>query len=158
VEGDGAAARLEWEPDPVPGMDADALLGQGRDQDSEEGPRADTFLRRFLADGRRPTTEILAAGRANGISERTLCRAKLRQGIEALHEGQPGKQGGVWYWALPDADEHSNTATSQEVAPFGQEQKKAAETKHSSPKGATPDGVATFGPQEDGEVDVWSEQ
>ena len=43
-------------------------------------------------------TEIEEAARANGIAERTLCRAKSELNISAEKKGQNGQ----WQWRLPE--------------------------------------------------------
>ena len=60
---------------------------------------ADTFLREFLAAGPVASRDIFRAGQANGISRRTLFRAKRRLGIPAHRTGF-GAEGG-WTWELP---------------------------------------------------------
>ena len=56
---------------------------------------AKKFLTDILANGPVSTTEIEDAATGNGISKRTLERAKRELGITAEKNGQ-------WYWRLPD--------------------------------------------------------
>jgi len=58
---------------------------------------AKQFLRDLLADGPVKRTEIEEAADANGISERTLFRAKADLQVMAKRDGA----GGCWTWKLP---------------------------------------------------------
>ncbi|MBI3104107.1 MAG: AAA family ATPase [Candidatus Rokubacteria bacterium] len=145
------AASVEWEPEPAAGVEADALLGPATLEDREERREADELLREQLADGERPAVEVQQAARANGISDRTLNRAKRRLGVKARHTGQPGRRQ-AWYWSLPDPDwspkvatEPPKVATCREVATLEQGSEETAESAHTSPKAATSQDVATFG-------------
>lgn len=83
--------RLEWEPGEVL-VTADEL-------DSEDDtPReeAERWLLGKLTDGPAKAASILKAARADGVSERTLRRAK-----RAL-EVPSDRVGGEWLWSLPD--------------------------------------------------------
>lgn len=78
--------------------DPDEILT--RDHDKGKLDEAQNFLRETLADGRMQAKEVKRLARENGISERTLWRAKSkakvvdeREGIGPLH---------VSYWRLPD--------------------------------------------------------
>lgn len=141
--------KLEWEPEPVAGVDADAVLG-ATPEDCDERRDADELLRELLAAGERKAAEVLRAARENGIPERTLNRAKRRLGIKARHEGQPGKHGGAWYWFLaadgpPNAAPDSpKTPTPEEVAAFGETSEETDESARTSPKTATVPHVAAF--------------
>src|SRR5262249_41274639 len=57
---------------------------------------AEEFLRFVLADGEQAAKDVQAEARANGISERTLDRAKARLRIKSrkLHKKAP------WLWSL----------------------------------------------------------
>jgi putative DNA primase/helicase len=56
---------------------------------------AKKFLTDFLAAGAKPSLEIEESAQANGISRRTLFRAKKELEIAARKEGE------VWTWQLP---------------------------------------------------------
>jgi hypothetical protein len=152
VESAPGAARVAWEPDPVAGIEADALLGVAAAEDREERRDADDLLHELLAGGEQLSTELFKAAKANGVSERTLYRAKRRLGIKARHVGQPGKKG-AWYWVLPDVEwEAPKAATGApkaaictDVAAFEQPSVETDETAQSSPKAATSQGMAAFG-------------
>ena len=149
----GTPACVAWDPEPVAdGLDADTLLA-GAGEDAAERQDADALLRDLLADGERPSAELLKAARATGVGERTLYRAKRRLGVKARHAGQPGKPGGAWYWYFPEPEfEPSKTATtppkaaiSTSVAAFGEAGERTDETTRTSPKAATSSDMAAFG-------------
>ena len=58
---------------------------------------AKQFLANLLADGPVLATEVKDAASGNGISERTLKRAKQELGVQAEKDGATGK----WSWHLP---------------------------------------------------------
>jgi putative DNA primase/helicase len=62
--------------------------------------QAKKFLIDFLADGPMPKTEIEEAADANGISNRTLYRAK--DDLKLIVEKERGRPNGKWVWRLPD--------------------------------------------------------
>lgn len=146
------SARVEWEPEPVTDVDADALLGVAAIEDREERRDAGDLLRDLLSAGEQLSTELFKAAKANGVCERTLYRAKRRLGIKARKVGQPGKKG-AWYWSLPEEEwTESKAATtapkaaiSSEVAAFEQLSDEKDETAQASPKAATSQGMAAFG-------------
>jgi putative DNA primase/helicase len=71
---------------------------QTDDQGAEQEAR--TFLRDILAGAESlPARAILAAAREAGVSERTLKRAKRREGIRTIRQGFAA--GSIWLWALP---------------------------------------------------------
>ena len=147
----GTPARVVWDPEPVAeGLDADALLA-GSGEDPAERQDADALLRDLLADGERPSTELSQAARANGISERTLERARRRLRVRTRHVGRPGQRG-VWYCSLPDppapktaSSSPPKAAISPEVAAFGEPSERTDETARTSPKTATSPNMAAFG-------------
>jgi hypothetical protein len=149
-------ARVEWEAAPVANVDADALLGPRDLADREERRDADELLRELLADGERESAEMLRASEGNGISRRTMFRAKARLGVTAHHRGQPGKRGGAWYWRLPDlegpdavlpksATDEPKRAIHGDVALFAEPSEEKGEPAHTSAKSATPGDMASGG-------------
>ena len=79
-------------------LTADELLG------TSEGPSSvDEFLLAELAEGPRPSSEILEAGKEQGYSRPTLQRAKKRLNIpsERIGYGEDGR----WQWNPPTAKE-----------------------------------------------------
>ena len=119
-----APPRVEWEPTPAVGVDVEALMTAARDRDEPAARQdADTFLREFLAAGPVASRDIFRAGQANGLSRRTLFRAKRRLGIPAHRTGF-GAEGG-WTWELPAMPASAAKAVSkstghENVAPFDQ--------------------------------------
>jgi hypothetical protein len=93
-------AGLIWEPGTVDGT-ADRLLAVDElatRSERRERDDAVTFLRRLLGDGPVSSKQAMTDAKANGISLRTLWRAKSELGIVAeRHKGQTG----AWYWMLP---------------------------------------------------------
>jgi hypothetical protein len=61
---------------------------------------AEDFLREQLADGPRRTKDVEAAAREQGISVRTLKRARKRLGVVA-DQRPTGKQGATEWWLSP---------------------------------------------------------
>ena len=57
--------------------------------------KATTFLREFLAQGEKRATEVILAGSAAGLSEKTIRRAALELRVEK------SRRAGVSWWSLP---------------------------------------------------------
>ena len=92
---------LTWEDDPVDGVDLDAILQGAHEVDQATERRdAESFLRGLLADGNMAATDILAEAKANGITPRTLKRAKAKLGVISKRKRYPGTPW-AWYWSLP---------------------------------------------------------
>ncbi len=72
-------------------------LNNGDDSEEKTTKRdlAKDFLREFLANGAVSSNDIFSAGKENGISKKTLERAKEELGIIAFPEG------GKWNWKFP---------------------------------------------------------
>lgn len=60
---------------------------------------ATRFLKEILEDGAKQSKDIYSEAKSNGISERTLERAKARLKIKSWKIGQSGP----WFWGLPDS-------------------------------------------------------
>ncbi|MCL4206585.1 MAG: AAA family ATPase [Pirellulaceae bacterium] len=97
---------LEWEAGAVT-MTADDLGDGGHTTPRDE---AEDWLREALQEGRLQSSKLSTEAKRVGISERTLQRAKKALGIISQRDGQ------VWYWMLPDADE----APESTVYDFGE--------------------------------------
>lgn len=84
-------ARVSWDESPV-FVTADEI------DDVDQSPRSEAvdWLRGMLADGAKPSPTILSQAKADGISEKTLRRAKKELGVTAKRVGQG------WVWQLPD--------------------------------------------------------
>lgn len=109
IDGGGLAFRLaagdvpwlEWEPGAVTIRADEALSDDGNGSGrSKPQDRAAEFLQRALANGPRPSADVLAEGMQLDFSEKTLRRAFGRIGG---HAKKTGFEGG-WVWHLPDAD------------------------------------------------------
>jgi len=94
---------------------ADEILQQpGGGFDGGAIQKAVVWLREQLRDGPRPANDIKSAREGEGISERTLQRAKERLEIDSFQggDGFPKR----WYWTLPAKKgdcHHDNLATWQ---------------------------------------------
>ena len=143
-----SVARFVWEDNPVPGLDADRLLGvQATPDDREEGRDADEFLSELLRGGGMRATEVRRQARKNGIADRTLDRAKRRLKVRSRRVGPPGAEG-EWWWSLPEpeaAKDATKSATDEKVAPLAEGYKKRSESTLTSPENATSQTVAVLG-------------
>jgi len=88
--------RLRWEDGDVI-MTVDEALREDDAHTTSQVERAEDFLRDYLAAGPKPAADVFEAARAEGISERTLMRAKARLRVESHRETVPGP----WFWRLP---------------------------------------------------------
>lgn len=96
---------LAWEESPVP-MTADEFLQQEVAKSEESGQtktarqEAIDFLRDLLAEGPRPSKDVIAEAKEFGHTEKTIRRAFKDLG------GKPGKTGfeGGWVWSLDSAE------------------------------------------------------
>lgn len=90
------APRIEWlGPDETP---VAAAMAPSRSRSEKD--RAVAWLRRLLANGPRPTTEIFAAAEQAEISERTLHRAKRALGVQSSQQWQPERRINEWTWEM----------------------------------------------------------
>jgi putative DNA primase/helicase len=89
-----------------------AVAEATEDQEERSAQReAEEFLREELIDGRVPAKELVQKARGQGISERTLKRARQNLGVVSR------KSGDRWYLALPD-QQGQNTVTRKD-GPLG---------------------------------------
>lgn len=81
--------------------EAEGVPGNGRDDGAGKVADAIDFLRKYLADGPRTPRETIKTAKDEGLSERTLHRAKKKLGVQSdpRHDGD-GKVTG-WVWELP---------------------------------------------------------
>ncbi len=143
--------RVQWEG--VSGHTAEALLAAASNPvERLARDEAAEFLRHILADGQWVLTkEVERAAREEGISERTLNRARKREGVHAEHRGQPGERG-EWWLRLPAQPPCGgrvtpNGATAEadlgSLAPFEQVADASGCAEPDVPKGATAPGVGS---------------
>jgi hypothetical protein len=109
---DGALPRVDWLGSSP--CSADDLLA--RPARTGHGPRdrAAVFLEQFLADGPRAVRDLWDAARKDGLSARTIQRAKEGLDIRCRRvytDGQP-----VSYWLLPGQELATGNAADDEVA------------------------------------------
>lgn len=78
-------------------LDADEIISMPK----KHTPRADAkaLLKNSLATGPQDASTVLAAAARQGISERTLVRAKKELGVESRKKGTEG-----WEWVLPNSE------------------------------------------------------
>lgn len=111
----GIPPAIQWEPSPV-NMRADDALAAECEGSDDGGALAEAtdFLRAELAHGRKAGTEVKAAAKSAGISNRTLDRARARLGVVAAPDGYRGP----WTWGLPNhtAPDSANPAKVSTLA------------------------------------------
>ena len=132
TDGGIRAPAIEWEDGRVT-ISADEALAAANANEGEEGAalrEAVEFLSDELKDGPVSQRTIKADATANGISERTLRRAKSTLGVVTRKMGM--KEG--WTWELPRAEDGQG---GDHLATF--------EDGHENPKMARQKGVDTFG-------------
>ena len=104
-------------------MTADGVLGEST-ADRGERNDAEAFLRELLANGEPlSAADALTAARRNGVSERTLRRAKSRLHVRSKLVGF-GRDG-QWRWWLPLSERlQATTVSPTDVAASGDQQAK----------------------------------
>jgi putative DNA primase/helicase len=90
--------RLDWEDQPVLGMQVDEVF-RGSKEDAAERVDAESFLRDYLDEGPKKSFDLLKDAEQNGISRNTLFRLKAKLQIRATRVGGVGAQG-YWIWSL----------------------------------------------------------
>lgn len=98
LPGLGPVGRVRWEPEAVTMM-ADDALAAGTENGEPAGvlQEAVAWLQGVLADGPVKAVDVKKRAAADGITARTLDRAKAVLKVEATRQGF----GGPWVWALP---------------------------------------------------------
>jgi putative DNA primase/helicase len=91
------APHVIWEPQHVDVTAVEAMQAASQSRSTTAVDDAKKFLLDILGNGPVPKTEIDDAAEANGISQRTLCRAKKDLHVEAKKDGLKGG----WNWRLP---------------------------------------------------------
>ena len=86
---------VEWDAEYVDISATEAMSAAADSRSPGAGEQARTFLRDLLSRGAVPQKDIEEAAKAEGISERTLRRAKQKLGVRAR------KDGDRWLWEMP---------------------------------------------------------
>lgn len=94
IEG-GQQAAVAWSNDPVE-RSVDEVLAASRPK--RERDEAAEWLKDFLADGSKPSTEVYDAAQAAGHAKRTIERAKGRVGVRSVKEPDG------WVWSIEIQD------------------------------------------------------
>lgn len=94
-----------WESDPVT-ITADELSDSHHTTPRDE---AEDWLRQALEDGRVASAKLTAEANREGISVRTLNRAKKKLGVQSARDGS------TWYWTLPDEPDLSEIICPTDV-------------------------------------------
>jgi hypothetical protein len=92
------ASFILWEDSYVDVTAMEAMQAAADNKSPGQRDAAKRLLLEMLADGRVLQTEISEAAEANGISARTLYRAKEELGVVAVKDRTAN---GHWYWELP---------------------------------------------------------
>ena len=87
-----ATSRIEFDPTPVYVAADELLSDQSAEMDGDSGAleHAQEFIRAELAKGPKPVKLVNAEAKALGIKERTLSRARSREGIVSRKDGPSG--------------------------------------------------------------------
>jgi putative DNA primase/helicase len=113
IEGsDEPIPRVEWlgEAD----IDANEALAPPQKKHAPSRADAKAFLSSFLGAGPQDASAVYTAANAQGISQRTLDRAKAELGIESRKKGSEG-----WEWVLPDGQSKDANASKGESGTVG---------------------------------------
>ena len=111
------APTIEWENERVT-VSADEILAAVNSNDGEGAGamrEAVEFLKDALARGAVSQKIIKGDANANGISEASLRRAKVKLGVEAHKDGMAGS----WFWRLPTAED---AQTQESLSTFEDDQ------------------------------------
>ena len=101
----GEPASVRWEKDPVAMTADDALaVANGAGGETSSLDEATSWLGETLDAGTMPAKELKELAKSDGISLRTLERAKAKLGVVACREGF----GGAWDWKLPAGKAHND--------------------------------------------------
>jgi putative DNA primase/helicase len=103
IEDRGSGPRIEWSHEPVPTAVANKLRPEPTpirlEEHGDERFKCDDWLRTFLAQGHRSSSEIFKAASAAGFSKDQVRRAKCRIGAVARKAGFD--RDAQWRWQFP---------------------------------------------------------
>ena len=95
------------------------LLNQPKTRETPERSRASEWLLQQLADGDpRPASEMWEMAKKEGLSKKTVYRAKVELGVISARLGGLADQG-AWYWSLPATKVVTATENSQDKGDHG---------------------------------------
>jgi hypothetical protein len=131
-------------------LTADDLLAAAAPADEASAEEeACTFLRSILADGEiLPARLVLALARDAGISQRTLKRAKRKQGVRTVRRGFGA--GSSWLWSLPGCEEGQKSAAHAHAETWPPSVE-AGPLRHQAAAAGSPDLAETDAPKEPSE-------
>ena len=112
---EGGVPVVAWEADPVTVAVDDALRPDDDGDEQSAKAEAVEWLADMLACGPLAAKEIKDRARGDGISPRTLDRAKSTLGVRAHRVGFGAD--GCWQWALPGPDPPKNASEPKERQP-----------------------------------------
>jgi hypothetical protein len=89
------------------------LVGETKDFAEKENPHelndSKEWLNSQLVKGALPAQKLLKTAKSEGISERTLKRAKEKLGVKSRRESVGNKGAGIWFWYLEDHRDVQNS-------------------------------------------------
>jgi putative DNA primase/helicase len=91
---------IVWHPDPVDITATEALQAAAESKSPSAKDSAKRFLEALLADGPVDAKDVIEAAQANGISLRTLKRARADLNIEVKKDGPTVDGERTWRWRL----------------------------------------------------------
>jgi hypothetical protein len=93
---------IVWQPDPVDITASEALQAAAESKSPGKRDSVKQFITTLLSNGPAGSKEVLEAAKANGISFRTLYRAKDELGIDIRKDGPLNEKGErTWQWHFP---------------------------------------------------------
>ncbi len=107
-------SRVTWDSEPVTVTADEAMQTETTTEGNSALAEASDWLCETLAEGPKPASEIFKLADAEGISKRTLKRAKSELGIKPTKTGM----GGGWSWSLPKGAKSAEEGQEKSMAPF----------------------------------------
>jgi len=96
---------ITWHDEPVDITAVEAMQAAAESKSPSARDNAKQFLEMFLGNGPVGSKDVTEAAKENGISARTLRRAKDELEIEVKKDGPPNKDGeSTWQWHLPKSE------------------------------------------------------
>jgi putative DNA primase/helicase len=101
------APYIVWFPEPVDITAAEAMQAAAECKSPSARDNAKQFLETFLSSGPVASKEVHEAAKENGVSPRTLRRAKDELGVEVRRDGPIENGVHTWRWRLPEEPQKS---------------------------------------------------